>query len=714
MSSLTRSARSCLTFGGNPLTMHSRLRALLGRYEFLGGLLLRLGLIVFAVPAIDARWFVPFLQSVVLTPALDPWQAYLSAGGDPLAFPYGPVMLLSLLPGVGVATAAAGLTGTSLAYAGAVGLGFGLLLADLAILAILLRLMPERDDGVLWFYWLSPIVLYTAYWHGQLDLVPVAFLLLSLLLLRQLSATWSGVVMGAAIAAKLSMLLALPFIIIYLARNNRLRKFAPGFLVGLAVSALVLQGTPMLSPGVRAMVSGTPEAQKVLDVVLPINGMDIYLLPLAYLIVVYAAWRVRRMSFHLLLSLLGLGFFLVLLLTPASPGWFVWVVPFLVVHQISAGGSAVIISSLFSLVYFGFQMVHAEGSMLPVFDIDAAVPWAARLGLEDSNLSSLWLTGMTACGIVLAVNMAREGVQRNDYFRLSRRPLVIGIAGDSGTGKDTLALALEGVFGRHSVARLSGDDYHLWDRQKPMWQAITHLNPRANDLEKFNSDALALADGRSILVRHYDHSLGKYVRPTTVRHNDVVIVSGLHALYPPRLRRRYDLRIYLDMDEGLRRAFKMHRDVNERGHSPERVTSSINERLADAKRFIFPQSTQADIVLQLAPACPDDQMPENPAAAPLQLRAKISHGLYLEDLTRVFVGICGLRVDFVQSDNGDSVNVVVDGDINGDDLSLAARRFLPHVDEMIDTNPVFDDGMTGAMQFIVLAHAAQAMRERLA
>ena len=59
---------------------------------------------------------------------------------------------------------------------------------------------------------------------------------------------------------------------------------------------------------------------------------------------------------------------------------------------------------------------------------------------------------------------------------MTRRPFVIGISGDSGSGKDTFANSIEGLFGKHSVTKLSGDDYHLWDRKKPIWQAMTHLN----------------------------------------------------------------------------------------------------------------------------------------------------------------------------------------------------------------------------------------------
>ena len=89
----------------------------------------------------------------------------------------------------------------------------------------------------------------------------------------------------------------------------------------------------------------------------------------------------------------------------------------------------------------------------------------------------------------------------NLFFRLSRKPFVIGIAGDSGSGKDTLNDAITDLFGTNAVASLSGDDYHLWDRNKPSWQAMTHLNPMANDLERYANDLVSLIDGNDVFLQ---------------------------------------------------------------------------------------------------------------------------------------------------------------------------------------------------------------------
>ena len=129
-----------------------------------------------------------------------------------------------------------------------------------------------------------------------------------------------------------------------------------------------------------------------------------------------------------------------------------------------------------------------------------------------------------------------------------------------------------------------------------MWQVMTHLNPMANDLEGFCNDLVSLTDGKCVLSRHYDHKTGKMSKPSRLDSNDFIIASGLHALYLPVLRECYNLKIYLDIDEGLRRHFKLKRDVRQRGHTVERVLGSFEKREPDSARFIRPQSRHADLI----------------------------------------------------------------------------------------------------------------------
>jgi uridine kinase len=320
---------------------------------------------------------------------------------------------------------------------------------------------------------------------------------------------------------------------------------------------------------------------------------------------------------------------------------------------------------------------------------------------------------MVAIGLVLAIRIWREAISRNDFFRLSRKPLVLGVAGDSGAGKDTFADAIAGLFGDHSVVKLSGDDYHLWDRQKPMWQVMTHLNPVANDLEGFCNDLLSLTDGKSVLSRHYDHETGRMTKPFRVKSNDVIIASGLHALYLPLLRECYNLKIYLNIDEGLRQHFKLKRDVLQRGYTVERVLGSFDKREPDSESFIRPQSNHADLILSLQPIHPriledlDDKHPLR-----LKLVVETKNGFNELSMHRVFVGVCGLRVDIVVGNDGADIKMTIEGEVSAEDVAMAAGKLCPRALEFLDNPPKWQDGMLGLMQVVTLAHISQALTKR--
>nr|WP_279290696.1 hypothetical protein [Pseudomonas atacamensis] len=320
---------------------------------------------------------------------------------------------------------------------------------------------------------------------------------------------------------------------------------------------------------------------------------------------------------------------------------------------------------------------------------------------------------MVAAGIILTLRIWRESVSRNDYFRLSRKPFVIGVAGDSGAGKDTFSDAIKGLFGGHSVATLSGDDYHLWDRQKPMWQVMTHLNPMANDLEGFANDLVSLTDSKPIHSRHYDHHTGRMSRPIVIKSNDFIIASGLHALYLPILRECYNLSVYLDIDEDLRRHFKLQRDVHQRGHTEEKVLSSFARREPDSARFIRPQAAHADLVLSLQPIHPHilDGV-DKERLLHFKIVARSCNGLNEMSLVRVLVGVCGLHVDMSTNDDATQVELTIEGETSAQDIEMAARMICPRVFEFLDLAPQWQDGVMGLMQLITLSHINQALTKR--
>lgn len=678
-----------------------------GNPLFQAGLLIRLFMVAWVLPHAAAQWYLPFLSHSIAHPGWDPWGSFLAAGGEARAFPYGYAMWLAFLP---FSLLCHGLGADPYwGYAGT------LLVCDMALLLTLNALLDAPFKSLLPLYWLSPIVLFATYWLGLNDLLPVMLLCLALLSIRRFRMGWAGLFCGVAVSAKLSMVLALPLIVIYIWRNRSLRHLLTSFASGFAAS-LALLGLPFLaSPSAMHMLSSNPEMVKIYDFKMVIGpGATVYLLPMAYILSMFLAWRMRRISFELFLALTGVVFFLVVLLTPASPGWFLWTLPLLVHYQLNGGRVAKGLVGLFSVLYVALNCLAYPDALSSL----GRAPVAAAADFLNHAVSphglSLMRTGMLSLGVILMLSMFKHSIQKNDYFRISRQPIMIGIAGDSGSGKDTLVESLVNLFGGHSTVKVSGDDYHLWDRHKPIWQFMTHLNPRANDLARFAQDILRLKDRQSIQARHYDHGKGQKGRQHTMDSNDFIIVGGLHALYMPLLRECYDLSIYLDIDERLRRYFKLSRDIVQRGHSQEAVLLSLEKREADARQFVRPQAAHADLTLALQPIHPrilDDVGFKHPPRFKLSVRAP--HDGHEEALLRVLVGICGLHVDIRLGADCTQVELTIEGDTSPEDIAHAAHYLMPNIDQLLDISPRWEDGTKGLMQLVVLCYLDQALRKRL-
>lgn len=671
------------------------------------GLLPRLALILVAIPDIHTRWFVPFLTSIGGIFA-DPWGSFLAQGGDPLSFPYGGPFLLMFAP----TTLIGGLIGG--AYGAHIGLALAVLGCELVLLWALRRIAPHVEaPAAPLLYWLSPIPIYVCYWHGQLDAFPTALMLLAFLAICAERHARSGILFGLSIAAKSSMALAMPFVALYYVGRRRTRRTAKPFLIGLiATGALLL--LPLLPfAGFRMMVFGTREMQKVFSAIVEITPeRSVYILPLLLAMLFYWAWRVRRMDFLMLWAFVALAFFAILLLTTASPGWIMWLMPFLVTTPIRRQMIYRMVQGVFAASYIGLQLISSTGSRL-VTGEDWTGPFAYALSGFSEHLPSIFVTMLIASGGILAVQLARAGILSRPYHVAGRKPFSLGVAGDSGAGKDTLIDAVQGLFETDETSRLSGDDYHRWDRQGPMWRATTHLHPQANDLETFTNHVLALSDGRNVVVRHYDHETGRYSARLRIDAHQFVLVSGLHALWSPSLIDRYDVRIFMDMDEDLRRFVKMQRDVNIRGYAPEKVIQSFEKRQPDRERFILPQLDNAAMIFRLEPRHPSAiaDLARPLQSSQLRLEITLARGLDFDLPARLLMSLCGVHVVAMPLPDG-RVRVIVDGEPTAEDIAAVARRLVPDMMIYLALEPQWRGGMTGVMQLAVLYELDSVRRKR--
>jgi phosphoribulokinase len=189
------------------------------------------------------------------------------------------------------------------------------------------------------------------------------------------------------------------------------------------------------------------------------------------------------------------------------------------------------------------------------------------------------------------------------------RVLLIGVAGDSGCGKSTFLRRLTDLFGEDLVTVICLDDYHCLDRKQRKETGITALDPRANNFDLMYEQIKALKNGQSINKPIYNHETGMIDPPELIEPNHIIVVEGLHPLYDERVRSLLDFSVYLDISDDVKIAWKIQRDMAERGHRYEDVIAAINARRPDFSAYIEPQREFADIVIQVLPTqlIPDDK-----------------------------------------------------------------------------------------------------------
>jgi phosphoribulokinase len=177
------------------------------------------------------------------------------------------------------------------------------------------------------------------------------------------------------------------------------------------------------------------------------------------------------------------------------------------------------------------------------------------------------------------------------------RPIILGVVGDSASGKTTITRGLVRIIGEDKVTHLATDDYHKYDRQERAQRSITPLHPECNYLDIMTQDLDHLRDGEPILKPVYKHADGTFGRPEYMEPKDFAVVEGLLGYYSQELRDCYDVRVYLAPPEELRRKWKVKRDTSRRSYTTDEVLAELDRREPDSAQFIRPQERYADMVV---------------------------------------------------------------------------------------------------------------------
>jgi len=200
------------------------------------------------------------------------------------------------------------------------------------------------------------------------------------------------------------------------------------------------------------------------------------------------------------------------------------------------------------------------------------------------------------------------------------RPIILGVVGDSATGKTTITRGLLRMLGESNVTHIAADDYHRYDRKQRAEHAITPLHPDCNYVDIMERHFAELHDGRPILKPVYQHKDGTFGPPVYVKPEQFTVIEGLLGYHTEALRDCYDVRVYLAPPEDLRRSWKVQRDCSRRGYTTDQVLEELDRREPDSELYIRPQQRWADMVVSFKPGGDQDHLD-----AEITLRQGLEH-----------------------------------------------------------------------------------------
>ncbi|ALF54253.1 phosphoribulokinase [Nostoc piscinale CENA21] len=252
------------------------------------------------------------------------------------------------------------------------------------------------------------------------------------------------------------------------------------------------------------------------------------------------------------------------------------------------------------------------------------------------------------------------------------RPIILGIVGDSAAGKTTLTRGIAQVLGPENVTLICTDDYHRYDRKQRAEIGITALHPDCNHLDIMQQHLSLLRTGQPILKPVYSHKTGTFEPPLYIKPNKFVIIEGLLGYSTRAARDCYDVKVYLAPPEPIRAKWKVKRDTQKRGYTPEQVLAELEKREPDSEQFIRPQRQWSDIVVSFYPPNGEEDETNGHLNVRLVLRPTIPH----PDFTPI--------INLTSGDAGSAIRLGLDRDMNKpvDVLEVDGHATLEQVNKL--------------------------------
>ena len=189
----------------------------------------------------------------------------------------------------------------------------------------------------------------------------------------------------------------------------------------------------------------------------------------------------------------------------------------------------------------------------------------------------------------------------NPTMTLKPDPLIIGIAGGSGSGKTTVAQELLNRVGPDRIAYLPHDAYYKdLGGLPPLQKAEVNFDhPNSLETELLIEHVKLLRNRQSVELPVYDFSIHSRTEKTIhITSHRVIVVEGILIFAEPDLRPLFDLKIFVDTDSDLRFIRRLQRDISERGRTPEMVIKQYLKTVRPMHlEFVEPSKRYADVII---------------------------------------------------------------------------------------------------------------------
>lgn len=663
---------------------------------FWTGLILKIIVSIFFSSYYLQDLFAPFSKFFIESGFNDPYQFFYT-NGNGNEFPYPPLMLwIFSLPRMLLWPLFPGST-FDFTLIDSFLFRMPLLMADFAILLVLMSWLKNKTRQVLIWYWLSPVLIYINYFHGQLDVIPMALLMISLYFLFKHKWLLAFLFIGFAVATKTNMVLVMPFYFFYLLKDAKSNVLNVLSAILVFVSTVLMINLPYLdSLGMLKMVYDNPVQQQIFDLFYEFNDeLKIYFIPAVYFVLVLYYMTFKFVNRDQLVLFLAFTFLALTLLIAPMQGWYYWIMPLLVYFIVKQNGKEKYVLVLLSVLYFMYFGLVQNSDYFTAFNFINDNSYQDNY--SNHHLLNVVFTLLQTTLFLIGYLVFKNGIKNNVQTKFLSQPYLIGIGGDSASGKSTLSDALSDVFESYNTSIIRGDDMHKWERGNENWNNYTHLDPKANKLHENLEHARVLKSGNSIKRSYYDHNTGKFTLPKFIKPNKLIVFEGLHSFYLNNQSNVYDLKIFMEPDEELRMWWKVNRDVKKRGYSPEKVIEQLKVRELDSQKYIKSQSAYADILanfyaLNEINAVNQDQVPE------VGLKLRFSKDIYIDVLINQLQKGSTLSIEHQYVDDFQILNIK--GEIAKERIEMIAYKCLPELGEVGIYNCKWRDDFEGVLQIV--------------